>query len=133
MTQCQTGPMCDNSKRLKIYLKTDVFAGFANFGSCSLLPHPTGCKYSPKLPIQALFKLLSVEILALSVTEMCQIDQNGTVHPMGDNGQLAPPQPRDKTYRLYSTVAIIPVKVIDPCWVLWAFVALFALECLESL
>jgi hypothetical protein len=61
--QCRTGPTCDNAKRPKISLKTDVLA---NFGSCCLLPHPIGCKYSPKLPIWALFKLLSVEILALS-------------------------------------------------------------------
>ena len=64
--QCQTGPMCDNAKRPKIYLKMDVFAGFANFGWCGLLLHPIGYKYSPKLPILALSKLLSVKILALS-------------------------------------------------------------------
>ena len=64
--QRRTGLTCDNATRPKIYLKTDVFACFANFGSCGLLPHLIGCKYSPKLPIRALFKLLSVEILALS-------------------------------------------------------------------
>ena len=64
--QCWTGPTCDNAKRPKIYSKTDVFAWFANFGLCGLPLPPIGCKYFPKLPIQALSKLLSVEILALS-------------------------------------------------------------------
>ena len=51
--QCWTHPMCDNAKRPKKLLKTGFFACFANFGSCSLLPHPIICKTSLKLPIWA--------------------------------------------------------------------------------
>ena len=85
-------------KRPKIYSKTDVFASFANFGLCGLLPHPIGCKYSPKLPIRALSKLLSVEILTLSrspatcvevsnwpnvsQSQGCRIDRNSIVVPI---------------------------------------------------
>ena len=39
---------------------------FTKFGSCGLLPHPIGRKYSQKSPIRALLQSLSVEILALS-------------------------------------------------------------------
>jgi hypothetical protein len=52
--QCRTGPTCDNAKRPKIYLKTDVFACFADFGSCGLLPHPIGCKIFPKITYSGL-------------------------------------------------------------------------------
>ena len=69
---------------------------FTKFGSCGLLPHPIGCKYSQKITYSGLVTIVecrnfgfvtvtghlcrSVELIQrVTVTGVCRIDRNGTV------------------------------------------------------